>query len=170
MCNNSALRAPVPPVPLPAPTAQGAEVNSLLNVWHLQLLYEFFWWGSLVKVNLGTVWHFQFVWLLLPTPSPPEVARGLFGTGRWGAHGWLHRCLFVAVAYCWCCLISWLESYLSVSKVLQLLWYLERQLGLGSCQWWFLPLSPPISVYLSPSLFNHSEWNEGGRDLSVNIC
>lgn len=24
---------------------------------------------------------------------------------------WLHKCLFVAVAYCWCCLISWLESY-----------------------------------------------------------
>lgn len=46
-------------------------------------------------------------------PPAPGLLRWPSAVWQWLVRStWLTAEVFVAVAYCWCCLISWLESYL----------------------------------------------------------
>lgn len=107
------------PSQCPHPTCTTSSSNNTSNILkqtlqHLKFFIKFLM-RKQSKVDRGTIWHFQFVWAVPASTHPPLTCwggPGLFGSSWWGARGWLRKCLFVAVAYCWCCLISWLESYL----------------------------------------------------------
>lgn len=85
------------------------------------------------------------------TPSSishhPGWPRAVPGTGQWG-ESWpaAVKCLFVAPVYCWCRVISRLQSYLSARWGAAFADILKMWQLLVSCQCLLLPLSAPVYI------------------------
>lgn len=101
------------------------------------------------ELDQRTFWHFQFVWSFPPACSgPPEVALGCLAVA---GEEHVADCRSV----CGGCLLLMLFDILAgvlSAWLLQLLWYLERRLSLGSCQCPLLLVSLPISCHLARSM------------------
>lgn len=133
------------------------KANSLL--YDISVSLFDFWWRSVARSTELPTFP-----ICLGCSSPFLTCWGgprLFGGGWWGARGWQEKC-FVAAAYCWCCLISWV-SYL----------FGCQGAAVTLTSWkaaWFGQLSmssPILFISVSLTLFNHSDLNKSGRNLMV---
>ncbi len=129
------------------------------NSNEISVLLLGFWWRSGVR-STGVPFDISNLFgLFLPPPphtppsSPSEVAQGCLAVvGKEPVAGWKSVCLWLLLIADAVWYLGWSLICL-VAEVLQLLWYLERRLGLGSCQCLLLPLSLSLSLSLSSYRF-----------------